>query len=199
MYVVYGVIVYHNPTPPEICKEALIYWFQLIISWCIYTTYVMTRTMLWMWWNRAAVQDHLSWIIPMGVYRTLGACFKVINKVDGGRTYVIGRLPEDPLLFITRAKSFGSRISKKFQYICHESLCDSEGRGHWRIGFCYDDVMTCKRFSDNWPFVRGIDRLPLDHPHKGPIMRNFDIFLATTTNKLLNKQWSGDHKCYTHS
>ena len=134
--------------------------------------------------NRAAFQDlHIYGGAQKRITYSRRAV-KLLTKSMADARYVIGRLPEEPLFFITRAKSFGSRISRKLQYICHESVCDSEGRDRWRIGFCYDDVMTCKRFSDNWPFVRGIDRLPLDHSHKGPVMRIFHICFANSMHKL---------------
>ena len=43
-------------------------------------------------------------------------------------------------------------------------------------------------FASYWPFVRGIHRLPVDSPHKGPWKRNFDIFFDLRLNKLFNKQ-----------
>ena len=35
--------------------------------------------------------------------------------------------------------------------------------------------MTWKSFPHYCPFVRGIHRWPVDSPHKGPVMRNFDV------------------------
>ena len=34
-------------------------------------------------------------------------------------------------------------------------------------GKVYDGVMAWKHFPRNWPFVRGIQRSPVDSPHKG--------------------------------
>ena len=31
----------------------------------------------------------------------------------------------------------------------------------------HDDVIKWKHFPRNWPFVRGIDRSPVNSPHKG--------------------------------
>ena len=174
-----------------------------------------TRTMLWHWNYVMTHEPCYGYDKIESLFRTTsrgsylwmcteqdnvpGACFKVIYKVDGGRTYVIGRVPEDPLLFTTQAKSFGSGISRKLQYICHESVCDSEGRGHWRIGFCYDDVMTCKRFSDNWPFVRGIDRWAFDHPHKGLITRKSTFSLLIKWRSCSTYNEVVITNVYTHS
>ena len=51
-----------------------------------------------------------------------------------------------------------------------------------------NDVMTCKGFPHYWPFVRGIQRQPVDSPHKGPVKQSFHIFFVISRNKLLNKQ-----------
>ena len=45
-----------------------------------------------------------------------------------------------------------------------------------------DDVMACKTFPHYWPFVRGIHRWPVDCPHKGPVMWNFDFFFMYVKN-----------------
>ena len=42
----------------------------------------------------------------------------------------------------------------------------------------------------HWPFVRGMHWSPVDSPHKGPVVQNFDAFFAAGLNKLLNKQLS---------
>ena len=38
---------------------------------------------------------------------------------------------------------------------------------HWCITGAYDDVMKWKHFPRYWPFVRGIQRSPVNSPHKG--------------------------------
>ena len=43
----------------------------------------------------------------------------------------------------------------------------------------HDDVMAWKHFLRYWPFVRGIQRSPVNFPHKGPVMWCFDCFLNT--------------------
>ena len=46
--------------------------------------------------------------------------------------------------------------------------------------------------SASLAFVRGIHRSPMDFPHKGPVMRGFDIFFAITTkNFCTNSQVAG--------
>ena len=71
------------------------------------------------------------------------------------------------------------------------------GKGHWGLynfykmqvrlaaKSCDDNVMIGKSFPNYWPFVRGIH---LDSPHKGPVMRSFDVFFVVCLYKLLNKQ-----------
>ena len=44
------------------------------------------------------------------------------------------------------------------------------------------------RFPYYGPFVRGIHRSPVDSPHKGPVMRSFDVFFDVRLNKRLSKQ-----------
>ena len=38
------------------------------------------------------------------------------------------------------------------------------------------------------PFVRGVHRSQVDSPHKIPVMRRFDAFVAVKRNKIWNKQ-----------
>ena len=37
----------------------------------------------------------------------------------------------------------------------------------WKIHTKQDDIIKWKHFPRNWPFVRGIHRLPMNSPHKG--------------------------------
>ena len=53
-------------------------------------------------------------------------------------------------------------------------------------GSSYDDVMTWRRFSHYWPFVRGIHRWPMGSPHKGPVIKCFCVSLISL-NKLLSE------------
>ena len=50
-------------------------------------------------------------------------------------------------------------------------------RPHWIThNTCvHDDVMAWKLFPYDWPFVWEIRRSSMDSPHKGSIIRNFDI------------------------
>ena len=53
---------------------------------------------------------------------------------------------------------------------------------------CHDDVIKWKHFSRYWPFVMGIQWLPVDSSHKGPGVRSFDVFFDLRLNKQLSKQ-----------
>ena len=52
----------------------------------------------------------------------------------------------------------------------------------------HDDVIKWKYFSSYWPFVWGIHWSPVNSPHKGPVMLNFDVFFDLCLNKQLSKQ-----------
>ena len=54
----------------------------------------------------------------------------------------------------------------------------------------HDDAMTLGRFLHYWPYVKGIHQSPVDIPHKGPVIRSFDVCFVVRINKLLNKQLS---------
>ena len=51
-------------------------------------------------------------------------------------------------------------------------------------------VMTWKRFPLYWPFGRDSHRSPVDSHHKGPVMRNFEVFFVVSLIKKWNKQSS---------
>ena len=48
-------------------------------------------------------------------------------------------------------------------------------RGPW-ISIYHGDIVTCKRFSHYWSFVRVIHRSQVDSIHKDPLIRSFDGF-----------------------
>ena len=52
----------------------------------------------------------------------------------------------------------------------------------------HDDVIKWKHFPRYWPLVRGIDRWPVNSPHKRPVTRSFDVFFYLRPNKRLSKQ-----------
>ena len=52
----------------------------------------------------------------------------------------------------------------------------------------HDDVIKWKHFPHYWPFVRGINRAPVNSPHKRPVTRSFDVFFDVCLNKRLGKQ-----------
>ena len=53
----------------------------------------------------------------------------------------------------------------------------------------HDDVIKWKLFSRCWPFVRGFHRSPVNSPHKGPVMRTFDVGPHMLSNKQSNDWW----------
>ena len=53
------------------------------------------------------------------------------------------------------------------------------------------EVITWKRFPYYWPFVREIHRPVVDSPHKGPILRSFNVFFVLSLNPLCDKQSCG--------
>ena len=57
------------------------------------------------------------------------------------------------------------------------------GKRKWGI---HDDVIKWKYFSRYWPFVRGIDRSPVNSLHKGPW--RFEVFFDLRLNKWLSKR-----------
>ena len=57
---------------------------------------------------------------------------------------------------------------------------------HFIASLLHDGVMIWKRFPHHWAFVRGIYLSPVDSPHKGPVIRGFDISFDVGLNKLLN-------------
>ena len=65
----------------------------------------------------------------------------------------------------------------------------------------HDDVIKCKHFPRYWPFVRW----RVISPHKGPVMRSFDVFFDLRPNKRLSKQLWGwrfetpSHPLWRHS
>ena len=57
----------------------------------------------------------------------------------------------------------------------------------------HDDVIKCKHFSRNWPFVRGIHRSPVNSPHNGQ-WRGALIFslICGWINGWVNNREAGD-------
>ena len=49
-------------------------------------------------------------------------------------------------------------------------------------------ITLWKRFLYHRPFVRGINRSPVDSPHKGLVIWSFDVFCDVCLNKILNTQ-----------
>ena len=52
----------------------------------------------------------------------------------------------------------------------------------------YDEVIKWKHFPRYWAFLRGINRSPVDFPHKGSATWNFGIFFYLCLNKRLSEQ-----------
>ena len=78
--------------------------------------------------------------------------------------------------------------------LCKETVEESRA-GHFFLffGFTHDDVIKWKHFPRNWPFVRGIQRLPVNSPHKiqwrGALM--FSL-ICVGMNGWVNKRDAGD-------
>ena len=51
-------------------------------------------------------------------------------------------------------------------YIFHQEYYTFLCTGH-QVLYHHDDVIKWKHFPRYWPFVRGIDRSPVNSPHKG--------------------------------
>ena len=60
-------------------------------------------------------------------------------------------------------------------------------------------TMTWKCFPHHWPFVRGIHWSPVDSPHKGPVMQNFEASFVVS-RKDIDLPWSEMpwHSCDWH-
>ena len=55
---------------------------------------------------------------------------------------------------------------------------------------CPDTPWTWSHFPRYWPFVRGIQWLPVVSAHKGATARGFYAFCDVRLNKRLNKRWN---------
>ena len=65
---------------------------------------------------------------------------------------------------------------------------------HWHLKsrpYPHHDVIKWKHFPRYRPFVWGIHRSLVNSPHKGPVMRSFDVFFDLRLNKRLSKQSQG--------
>ena len=64
----------------------------------------------------------------------------------------------------------------------------------WMCGLLFlshDDVVKWKHCSRYWPFVRGIQRSPVNYPHKGQLLGALTFYLIWALNKRLSKHsWS---------
>ena len=58
----------------------------------------------------------------------------------------------------------------------------------------HDEVIKWKHFPCYWPFVRGINRWPVNPPHKGQ-WRMFSVICAWT-NGCANNGYAGDLRCH---
>ena len=65
-----------------------------------------------------------------------------------------------------------------------EFLCVTQSKRSHLKSPSYDDAIKWKHFPRYWPFVLGIDRSPMNSPHKG-----FDVFFDLRLNQQLSKQW----------
>ena len=61
----------------------------------------------------------------------------------------------------------------------------------------HDDVIKWKHFPRNWPFVRGIHRLPVNSPHKGQWrVALMSSFICVWINDWVNNRKAGDLRRY---
>ena len=61
----------------------------------------------------------------------------------------------------------------------------------------HDDVIKCKHFPRNWPFVRGIHRSPVNSPHKGHWRGALMFsFICVWINDWVNNCEAGDLRRY---
>ena len=67
----------------------------------------------------------------------------------------------------------------------NECIIDDYKRTSYML---HDDVIKCKHFPRYWPIVRGIHRLPVNSPHKGPWRGALMFSLICALNKRLSKQ-----------
>ena len=73
------------------------------------------------------------------------------------------------------------------QYCIKPSISYLTVSSHWCL--LHYGIMAWKHFPHYWPFVRGIHWWPVDSPHKGLILWNFDS-LFVKLNNLLNNHYS---------
>ena len=57
---------------------------------------------------------------------------------------------------------------------------------------CHDDVIKWKHFQRYWPFVREIDRSPVNSPHKGQWRGALIFFTCDWLNCWVNNREAGD-------
>ena len=55
----------------------------------------------------------------------------------------------------------------------------------------HEDILIWKCFPNNWPFVREIQKSPVDSPYKGPVMQTFvyTIYQVSKTKLLPVISW----------
>ena len=65
------------------------------------------------------------------------------------------------------------------------------------VGATHDDVIKWKHFPRYWPFVRGIQRSPVNSPHKGQWRGALMFsFICVWINNWVNNREAGDLRCY---
>ena len=70
----------------------------------------------------------------------------------------------------------------------------------WDANNVHDDVIKWKHFPRHWPFVQGINRSPVNSPHKGQWRRALMFSLICAwINGWVNNREAGDLRCHhTH-
>ena len=59
-------------------------------------------------------------------------------------------------------------------------------------GYFHQDVIKWKHFPRYWPFVKGINRSPVNSPHKGQWRGDLMLFICAQTNVWANHPDAGD-------
>ena len=71
---------------------------------------------------------------------------------------------------------------------CHGFLLVQISSSHGIMYWPHDDVIKWKHFPRYSPFVRGIQRSPVNSPAQRPVAQSFDVFFDPHLNKRLSKQ-----------
>ena len=119
---------------------------------------------------------------PCGIWLAEGPCRPPSGDVEC-RTWTFRRMRSWP-----RTSSVGRVWGN------HRSPCPAVQKPLWKENQClHDDVMRWRHFPRYWLFVRGINRWPVNSPHKGQWRGAFMFSLACGwINSWVNNRGAGD-------